>query len=82
MYSNALTVCCGSTSRQFARRADAIGRNVEQLRTDDLAGTPDEIVERLGAVRRSRLRARLPPGPRPRGPRPSGADREKVLPQV
>ena len=48
VYSNALTVCCGSDEAELARRAAAIGVDVGQLRANDLAGTPDEIVDRLG----------------------------------
>jgi alkanesulfonate monooxygenase len=46
-YSNALTVCCGRDEAELARRAEAIGRPVADLRADALAGTPAEVVERL-----------------------------------
>ncbi len=48
VWSNALTVCCGATDAEVARRADAIGYDVEELRAEGLAGTPDEIVQRIG----------------------------------
>ncbi len=33
---------------RWLRRADAIGYDVEELRAEGLAGTPDEIVQRIG----------------------------------
>ncbi len=33
----------------MARRAAAIGRSVEDLRANGVAGTPAEVVDRLGA---------------------------------
>jgi F420-dependent oxidoreductase-like protein len=47
-YSNALVLCCGADEAQTARRADAIGRSVDELRANGLAGTPDEVVDRIG----------------------------------
>jgi alkanesulfonate monooxygenase SsuD/methylene tetrahydromethanopterin reductase-like flavin-dependent oxidoreductase (luciferase family) len=47
-YSNALVLCCGADEAQIARRADAIGRSVEELRANGLAGTPDEVVDKIG----------------------------------
>jgi alkanesulfonate monooxygenase len=46
--SNALTVCCGADEAELKRRADAIGVPLRELRTDALAGTPNELVDRLG----------------------------------
>jgi F420-dependent oxidoreductase-like protein len=46
-YSVAQTVCCGRTSEELGRRADAIGRGVDDLREHGLAGTPDEIAARI-----------------------------------
>jgi F420-dependent oxidoreductase-like protein len=48
VYSNAHTVCCGSDEAELARRAGFIGRSVDDLRDNALAGTPDEIVETIG----------------------------------
>jgi len=48
VYSNALVVCVGKNDAEIARRADAIGREVEELRTNGLAGTPGEVVEKIG----------------------------------
>jgi F420-dependent oxidoreductase-like protein len=45
--SIALTTVCGSTAAECERRAAAIGRDLNTLRTNGLAGTPDEIAERL-----------------------------------
>ena len=50
VYSAALVTVGGATEAQFARRAAAIGREPEELRAHGLAGTPAEIVDRLGAL--------------------------------
>ncbi len=47
--SMALTVCVGRDDAEVARRAEAIGRPLAHLR-DQLAGTVNEVVERLGAI--------------------------------
>jgi F420-dependent oxidoreductase-like protein len=46
--SNALVLCVGRDEGELARRAAAIGRDVADLRANALAGTPAEVVERLG----------------------------------
>jgi F420-dependent oxidoreductase-like protein len=48
-WSNALVVCVGADEAEIARRAAAIGRDVDELRANGLAGTPSEVVDRLGA---------------------------------
>ena len=48
IYSAAQVVCCGRDEAELARRADAIGRSVEDLRENGIAGTPAEVVERIG----------------------------------
>jgi len=49
VYSAAFAVCAGRDEAQIARRADAISRDVDELRANTpLVGTPDEIVDRLG----------------------------------
>ena len=48
VYSAALTVCCGRTGAEVARRAAAIGREVAELEVDGLAGSPAQIVDKLG----------------------------------
>lgn len=49
IYSAAFAVCAGRDEAQIARRADAIGREVDELRANTpLVGTPTEIVDRLG----------------------------------
>jgi F420-dependent oxidoreductase-like protein len=45
--SAAQTVCCGANDAEVERRAANIGRKVEELRANGLAGTPDEVVARL-----------------------------------
>ena len=49
LLSAAQTVCVGKDEPEVRRRADAIGQSVEQLRATGLAGTPAEVVDRLGA---------------------------------
>ena len=47
-YSAAQTVCCGRDEAEVARRAQAIGQQVDDLRRGGLAGSPAEIVDKLG----------------------------------
>ncbi|MFC9846815.1 LLM class F420-dependent oxidoreductase [Streptomyces sp. NPDC060223] len=47
-YSNALVACVGKDDAEVARRAAAIGREVDELKANGLAGTPDEVVEKIG----------------------------------
>jgi F420-dependent oxidoreductase-like protein len=46
--STAQVVCCGRDEAEIRRRADAIGRQVDELRQNGLAGTPAELVDKLG----------------------------------
>ena len=46
--SAAQTVCCGTTESDIARRAAAIGREVDELEVNGLCGTPEEVVDKLG----------------------------------
>ncbi|NGO15599.1 LLM class F420-dependent oxidoreductase [Streptomyces sp. HC44] len=48
VYSNALVVCVGKDDAEVARRAAAIGREVEDLKTNGLAGSPAELVDKIG----------------------------------
>ncbi|NLU65785.1 LLM class F420-dependent oxidoreductase [Streptomyces sp. HNM0574] len=48
IYSNALVVCVGRDDAEVARRAAAIGRDPQELRENGLAGTPAEVVEKIG----------------------------------
>jgi F420-dependent oxidoreductase-like protein len=47
-YSNALVVCVGRDDREVARRAAAIGREVDELKANGLAGSPAEVVDKIG----------------------------------
>jgi len=47
-WSAGQTLCCGRTDTEVARRAEAIGREVDELLQNALAGTPDEILDKLG----------------------------------
>ncbi|SER26010.1 probable F420-dependent oxidoreductase, Rv1855c family [Streptomyces sp. yr375] len=46
--SNALVVCVGKDDQELARRAAAIGREVEELKANGLAGSPAEVVDKIG----------------------------------
>jgi F420-dependent oxidoreductase-like protein len=46
--SNALVVCVGKDDQEVARRAAAIGREVGELKANGLAGTPSEVVDKIG----------------------------------
>jgi F420-dependent oxidoreductase-like protein len=47
--STAQVVCCGKDEAELARRAAAIGRELSDLRENGLAGSPAEIVDKIGA---------------------------------
>ena len=49
VHSSALVLCVGKDEAEIARRAAAIGREVDELRANGLAGTPAEVVDRIGA---------------------------------
>ncbi|MCS5734606.1 LLM class F420-dependent oxidoreductase [Herbiconiux daphne] len=51
VYSAALIAVAGADEAEFRRRAAAIGREPGELRANGLAGTPAEIVDKLGALR-------------------------------
>jgi F420-dependent oxidoreductase-like protein len=46
-WSTANTVCMGANTREFERRAAAIQREPDELRTNCFAGTPDEVSAKL-----------------------------------
>lgn len=46
--SNALVACVGRDDAEVARRAAAIGREVGELKENGLAGTPAEVVDKIG----------------------------------
>jgi len=45
--SNALVLCVGSDEQELARRAAAIGQDVDELRANGLGGMPSEVVDRI-----------------------------------
>lgn len=47
-FSNALVLCCGRNEAEVNQRAAAIGREPDELRANGLAGSPTEIVEKIG----------------------------------
>ncbi|WP_345433333.1 LLM class F420-dependent oxidoreductase [Actinoallomurus vinaceus] len=51
IFSAAQVVCCGRDEAELARRAGAIGRDVDDLRQHALAGTPAELVDTIGRFR-------------------------------
>ncbi|GAA2060870.1 TIGR03560 family F420-dependent LLM class oxidoreductase [Williamsia deligens] len=46
--SAAHVLVCGRDDAEVARRADAIGRDVEEVRATGFAGTPEQIVDTIG----------------------------------
>jgi F420-dependent oxidoreductase-like protein len=48
VYSAGQVICCGTDDASVARRAAAIGRDAADLRASGLAGSPAEIVDKLG----------------------------------
>jgi F420-dependent oxidoreductase-like protein len=49
VYSHAITICCATEESELERRAARIGRELDELRRNGAAGTPDEVIARLGA---------------------------------
>ena len=47
-YSVAQMLCLGRDDAEVARRANAVGRDVAEVRANCLAGTPDQVVDQLG----------------------------------
>jgi len=47
VYSHAITVCCATSEAELRRRAERIGRDLDDLRSNGAAGSPDEVLERL-----------------------------------
>ncbi|MBV9660852.1 MAG: LLM class flavin-dependent oxidoreductase [Acidimicrobiales bacterium] len=48
VYSAALVICCGENDRDIRRRAASVDRDVDELRQNGLAGTPAEVLDKLG----------------------------------
>ncbi|MFD3747464.1 LLM class F420-dependent oxidoreductase [Nocardia sp. NPDC058633] len=51
VYSNALVACVGRSDAEVARRAAAIGREVDELKDNGLAGSPAEVVDKIARYR-------------------------------
>jgi F420-dependent oxidoreductase-like protein len=51
VFSTALVLCAGRDEAELARRAESIGRDVDELRAHGAAGTPAEVVDVLGRYR-------------------------------
>jgi F420-dependent oxidoreductase-like protein len=45
--SVAQVVCCGANDAEVARRAASIGREVDELKANGIAGTPAEVIEKI-----------------------------------
>lgn len=50
VYSAAFVAAAGADEAEYVRRASAIGREPDELRQNGLAGTPSEILDRLGSL--------------------------------
>jgi len=48
IFTAAQTVCCGKDDAELRRRAAATGRDLAALRADAIAGSPAEVVDRIG----------------------------------
>ena len=48
VYSAAGILCAGRDDAEVARRAQAISRDADELRRDQLGGTPEQILDRIG----------------------------------
>lgn len=48
--SAGMVACVGRDEAEIARRAAAIGREVDELRENGLAGTPSEVVDKIGRI--------------------------------
>lgn len=46
-WSNALVVCVGEDDAEVARRAEAIGREPDELRANGVAGTPQQAIDTI-----------------------------------
>lgn len=47
-WSNALVLCVGADDAEVTRRAQAIGREPDEIREHGLAGTPQEVIDKIG----------------------------------
>jgi F420-dependent oxidoreductase-like protein len=50
VHSAAQVLCVGKDDAAVRRRAEAIGRDADELRANGLAGTPEEVRDRLGRL--------------------------------
>jgi F420-dependent oxidoreductase-like protein len=51
--SHTITICCATDQSELARRAARIGRDLDELRRNGAAGTPEEVTARLQEYRRA-----------------------------
>lgn len=49
VYSHAITICCATEESELERRAARIGRELDELRQNGAAGTPDQVIAKLAA---------------------------------
>ncbi len=48
IFSSALVLCVGKDAAEVTRRAEAIGQDEATLRADHLAGTVEEVLDKIG----------------------------------
>jgi alkanesulfonate monooxygenase SsuD/methylene tetrahydromethanopterin reductase-like flavin-dependent oxidoreductase (luciferase family) len=48
VYSAAQVICCGTSGNEIARRAEATGRKLADLKENGLVGTPEEVLDKIG----------------------------------
>ena len=46
-----MVACVGRTDAEIERRADAIGRDVDELRENGFGGTPEEVARKIVRLR-------------------------------
>ena len=47
VFSAAQVLCCGADDAEVARRAQRIGRDVDELLSNGCAGSPAQVLERI-----------------------------------
>ena len=50
-WSTALVLCCGADDAEVTRRAAAIGRDADELAENGLGGSPQAVLDKIGAYR-------------------------------
>jgi F420-dependent oxidoreductase-like protein len=57
VYTAAQTICCGKDEATLSRRAASIGRDLDDLRVNGLAGSPGEVAEKIATFAEAGVQA-------------------------